>query len=263
MRNYQTESNTNKLDGWVSFYPKYSSSFFIEKAGYFDERPQVHTSITQLIVLFTLPFLLMVSMWFILLTPFIFFGWGKIYINLPIRTGIQDCDSAAWGFNFHNNTIWIYIGGAGNFEGGRKWKTFEMPWSYDWYRTSNLLNDLTWYHETKKNKKRWSADNRGGVGSYEWLEENKWRETHPYVDSYDGTIVNATISVTEREWRMRWLYWCPLFNRTIETIEIEFDKEVGKRKGSWKGGTIGCGYEMLPHETPYDCLKRMEKDRNF
>lgn len=263
MRNYQTESNTNKLDGWVKIYPKFNSSFYVSKAGYFDERPEIYTSLTQLIVLFTLPFLSMVSMWFLLLTPFIFFGWGKMYIYLPIRTGIQDCDSAAWGFNFHNNTIWIYIGGGGNFEGGKKWKTFDLPWQYEWYRTSTLLKDLTWHHETKKNRTKWSVENRGGVGSYEWLEENKWKETHPYIDSYDGTVVKATIGVTEREWRMKWLYWCPFFGRTRETIEVEFDKEVGKRKGSWKGGTVGCGYEMLPDETPYHCLKRMENDREF
>lgn len=112
---------------WVSFYPQFNSSFYVEKAGYFDERPQVHTSVTQLIALACLP-LAFISAWFLLLIPFVFFGWGTLYINLPIKTGIQDCESAAWGFNYHDNTIWIYIGGGGNFEGGKKWKTFSMPW---------------------------------------------------------------------------------------------------------------------------------------
>jgi hypothetical protein len=40
-------------------------------------------------------------------------------------------------------------------------------------------------------------------------------------------------------------------------------KECGERKGSWKGGTLGCSYELLPNETPLDCLKRMEKERKF
>jgi hypothetical protein len=254
--NYQTEYNY-----WISFYPRFSNSFYLEKAGYFDERPQVHTSVTQLLMLVLIPILSFFSLWFLLLTPFIFFGWGQLYINLPIKTGIQDCESAAWGFNYHNNKIWIYVGGGGNFEGGKKWKTITMPWDLEWYRTSTLMNDgYDWFHETKKNRKQWSGTD---VGSYDWLEKNKWKETHQYVDKYDGTIVNATISVEEREWRRRGLYWSKLFSKTRKTIDVEFDKEVGKEKGSWKGGTIGCGYELLPGETPYECLKRMEKERHF
>ena len=46
-------------------------------------------------------------------------------------------------------------------------------------------------------------------------------------------------------------------------IEIEFDGEVGKDKGSWKGGCIGCSYNLLPGETPEECIKRMEKERSF
>lgn len=250
---------------WATFYPKFSSGFYIEKAGYFDERPEINTSLTQLLTLFALPFLAMYSLWFLCLTPLLFFGWGKLYIHLPIKTGIQDCDSAAWGVNFHDNKIWIYVGGGGNFEGGRKWKTITMPWDLTWIRTSTLLNDgKEWFHETNKNRMSWSKDEQGViVGSYDWLKKNKWKQTYPYIDSYDNTTVNATISVQEREWRPIGLKWIKLFAKTRRTIDIEFDQEVGGRKGSWKGGVTGCGYELLPNETPYDCLKRMEKERKF
>jgi hypothetical protein len=250
---------------WVSFYPKFNSSFYVEKAGYFDERPQIHTSITQLIILFTLPILLFYSLWFLLLIPFIFFGWGTLYINLPIKTGIQDCDSASWGFNYHDNKIWIYIGGGGNFEGGRKWKTITMPWDMTWIRTSTLMkNGHDWFHETKNNRVNWTKDVDGiMIGSYDWLEKNKWKETYPYVDSYDNTTVSATISVTEREWRPLGFKWTKMFADVIKSIYVDFDKEVGKEKGSWKGGCTGCGYDLLSNETPYECLKRMEKERTF
>jgi len=239
---------------WATFYPQFNQSFFIEKAGYFDERPQVHTSATQLLVLVILPFLVFYSVWFLVLTPFLFFGWGKLYINLPIKTGIQDCDSAAWGFNYHDNTIWIYIGGGGNFEGGKKWITFTMPWYLNWYRTSILLKDGTWEHEYK--------------GSRKSFYEASWKEKqavwdYVYTDSFDGEIVPAKIYVEEREWRMKGLMWTSLFNKVRKTIDVHFSKEVGKEKGSWKGGTIGCGREMIDDETPLECIKKMEKEEKF
>ncbi len=33
--------------------------------------------------------------------------------------------------------------------------------------------------------------------------------------------------------------------------------------GSWKGGVLGCGYEMKPGETPKQTLRRMERERVF
>ena len=261
MKKYLTERPE-----WVTFYPTFNSSFYIEKVGYFGERPEIHTSVTQLIVLFTLPIFLFYTLWGLVLFPFLFFGWGKLYVHLPIKTGIQDCQSAAWGVNIHDNTLWIYIGGGGNFEGGKKWITWDFPFlTKEWVRTSILLKDgYDWFHETKDNRRTCEEDVEGKIiGSYGWINKNKWKETHPYIDSYDNTVVNATISVDEREWRPKWLMWTKLFAITNKTIDIEFDKEVGKRKGSWKGGTVGCSYTLLPNETPLECLKRMEKERKF
>ena len=247
---------------WVSFYPQWSTSFYVNKAGYFDERPEIVTGVTQLIVLILLPLLLFKSLWFLFLTPFLLFGWGKLYINLPIHTGIQDCDSASWGWYYYHDAIWFCVGGGGNFSGGRKTKSISMPWCLEWVRTSWLMSDGNWFHETKKNRVDWG----GGVdkiGTYEWREKNKWKEVHSFTDSFDSTTVNATISVEEREWRPKWFKWTSLFKKVSTSIGIEFDNEVGKRKGSWKGGTVGCGYKLLKGETPLECLRRMEKERKF
>ena len=137
-----------------------------------------------------------------------------------------------------------------------------MPWHLTWVRTSRLMSDLSWFHETLGNRIDWGAK-ADKVGSYDWVKENKWKETHPYIDSFDGTVVNATISVEIMEWRPIWFKWTKLFRKVRRYIEVEFDKEVGKRKGSWKGGTIGCGYTLMQNETPLECLKRMEKERKF
>ena len=92
MRNssYKTETL-----GGVLFYPKVNSSLFVEQAGYFDERPVVHTSVTQLLEILLFSITLIFSWGGLLLIPAIFFGWGKLYISLPIKTGVQSAESAA------------------------------------------------------------------------------------------------------------------------------------------------------------------------
>jgi hypothetical protein len=57
--------------------------------------------------------------------------------------------------------------------------------------------------------------------------------------------------------------WLPFPRRIYQGISVEFDGEVGERTGSWKGGTIGCGYELRPNESPYACLERMMRERKF
>lgn len=256
---------TEDPEKWVSFYPQFNSSMYVEKAGYFDERPQVHTSITQLLVLFLLPFLAFQSLWFLLLLPFILFGWGTMYIKLPVHTGINRCENPAWGFNYHDNTAWFYIGGENGVSEGKKWKTIHMPWQLTWVRTSTKLQDGTWFHETLKNRKKWNANDPDGnqYGTYEWLKKNKWQETYLYQDISDGTTVQATVGLRIQEWRPRGMKWTKLFAKIRKSIDIDFDQEVGKEKGSWKGGVLGCSYDLIEDETPLECLRRMNIERKF
>lgn len=244
---------------WIHFYPKFSASLKLEKAGYFDERPEITTSVTSLIAMIAIPILACYSFFFLLLTPLVLFGWGKLYIHLPIRTGIQDCTSAAWGAVYMEDALMVYHGGGGNFEGGPKTKLFYMPWSLQWCRTSTLLDDGTWYNDTYSNR----YNSAGYDNTHKQNAVMEWKEVHPFVDKYDDTTVLATIGIVEREWRRKWLMWTPLFGLKRKTIKIEFDQEVGRHKGEWKGGTIGCSYEMIGNETPLECLTRMQIEREF
>lgn len=74
-------------------------------------------------------------------------------------------------------------------------------------------------------------------------------------------VVWATYTPEEREWR--WMHrLCPV--RHVQCyIEVEFSEEVGEGRGSWKGGTVGCSYILLPGEHPLTCLRRMERERRF
>lgn len=222
------KNNIYEPNDWIIFYWKLCFDISFEICGYFDNRPRINLDL----IFFSLTFI------------------------LPFRNKWTDeCDSPKWGISIHNKKIWIYRGGKGNFNGGTKWWTWNIPFiAKEWVRTSLLLKDDTWVHETKGNYKNFYED--------EWKEKRKsWN--YDYIDSFDGEVIPTTIHVKEREWRPIWLKWTNLFSDVQKTIEVDFSKECGERKGSWKGGTLGCGYSMLKNEHPLDCLKRMEKERKF
>lgn len=214
----------------------------------------------------------------------IYFIWGKLFIYLPWRhykkvpreltekekrfdklNKIKDpnfkskirykkelydeTDPPVYGAYIHQNQFWICL--------GEKRKNFSFPWDYEWIRTSALRKDGTWEHETKGNRKDF------------WEKEWKdilFNETHPYkyiTKSGEEQNAIATISVREREWRWKWFKWLKITRKIVKDIDIEFSDEIGEGKGSWKGGCLGCDYKMLPNETPYETLKRMERERKF
>lgn len=87
-------------------------------------------------------------------------------------------------------------------------------------------------------------------------------ETHPYAYTLRSGEVQyrtATIKVESRRWTRFWFPW----RRVSRYIDITFSDEVGERSGSWKGGIIGCSFDMLPSETPVQALRRMEATRKF
>lgn len=105
----------------------------------------------------------------------------------------------------------------------------------------------------------------------DWEERKRLCEEVPKIkfsfNDYDGEEIIATCYIEEREWRYgkgiwRWLlsYKKPIIWRVLD---LNFSKEVGHEKGSWKGGTLGHSVNILPNETPLDAFTRYgnEKER--
>lgn len=256
-----SDRETEDYKTWLSFYPKKTYfKFQLDCWGYFDPRPQINSNITSVIVLIIL-FVTLLSMsisWFhLLLVPFLFFGWGDFYLNLPFNTGKTDeCENPSYGFYMYHidpvpgklNIPTCFIWQWGDYN------SWEMPWSYEWVRTSILLKDNTWEHETK--------------GNYREFYKDEWKNKQQvyffdFLDKSDNTVIPTKIYVEEREWRPKWLMWTNIFSKTRKTIDVHFSKEVGSRKGSWKGGTIGCSYLMKKNESAIQCIKRMEIEKTF
>lgn len=80
------------------------------------------------------------------------------------------------------------------------------------------------------------------------------------IEDYDGEKITATTRIEEREWLLgeKWCKWLSWFTkpRIRRSLDIAFSAEVGTEKGSWKGGLIGTGIEMLPGELHEEAFRR-------
>ena len=162
-----------------------------------------------------------------------------------------------YGVAVHNDTFWIYKGG--DYQDGQcqnQWISWYLPFfSYTFVGH--------WIEDKDHNWVRMSHRKHKGPEPWDFRKDKAYVEVHPYKYTLkNGTVQQrtATCTVEKRIWHRKWF---PFLKRESTVIDVEFSDEVGERSGSWKGGTIGCSYEMLPDETVYDTISRMERERKF
>lgn len=211
--------------------------------------PMIHTTLGML--LFPLGF---INPWLFLLC---LIPYGHLFISIPIETKVNDyTEDPQYGFYWYTHglgteQLWFWW--------GIKYYVISMPWHLEWYRTSVLLKPVkndeeNWEHEYKGQKKDFYND--------EW-KDKKLSYKYLFRDKYDGTSVPCTITVGEREWRRKWWYKYSWFNFVKRYIDVEFHKEVGRKKGSWKGGVTGASWKLKPGQHPYEALHDMENNNNY
>ena len=182
------------------------------------------------------------------------FGWHSLF-RLPWKhkgTRMLEWEKE-YGISIHDSTLFIHL--------GQMLKGWGIPFfdygsavSWNIYTGPKELQQCHW------NASDWAPKDRDyrefgckGATVFEY----------DFTDPYDGKVVKCKFFVEELEWRPKWLKWTSLFARKRRSIDVEFAEEMGARKGSWKGGILGGGYDMLPNESPMDCIKRMEKDHKY
>lgn len=172
-------------------------------------------------------------------------GFLGVNVELPFLPQRHDDvnDSPEYGFQYFSKRLWWYW--------GRENWTFRMPW--DW---EHVRHEVMTHEGWKKPSGEYS----------EPYTDGRIVEEYPYTYTlHNGTVQDrtATIYKEQREWRLHWFRWLP-YPRMIRTsINVSFDQEVGEGTGSWKGGCVGCSYDMYRNETMRDCLERMERHREF
>lgn len=79
-------------------------------------------------------------------------------------------------------------------------------------------------------------------------------------NDYDGERNTAVTHIEEWEWRLGegWFKWLGyvLPKKRRRSLMLNFVSEVGREKGSWKGGVMGTSIDMLPGESAESAFRR-------
>lgn len=203
----------------------------------------------------------------------VFWKWSVV-IDLPsiIKPDVlrvrgqynyDDYIERQYGFYlFENHFNILYGRGDANFHrdefgSEQRWSCF-LPWG-EWRHVRHSLYDLTGklfftqYTSPYKRERGFSYD------TFRMWEEKAPKAVFKFLD-FDGEEIGATTHIEEREWHRgdRWCKWLSLFFKPLirRNLDIQFDKETGPKKGSWKGGTIGHGIEMEQNELHESAFRR-------
>lgn len=142
-------------------------------------------------------------------------------------------------------------------------KCYFLPWT-SWRHVRRSLYDLAGAHFADVPQRR--PDLRLGDPGFDnhWTVAEALQNACPAAKfafrDYDGEELTVTARIEEREWhRGEGLFrWLSGFSKPIvqRSLDLRFSGETGKRKGSWKGGTIGHAIGLRPGELHEAAFRR-------
>lgn len=193
-------------------------------------------------------------------------GWDATTINRLGRDWYWDIDPREYGFSCNEGHFNLYYGRTGGSTGDssieQRWSCF-LPWT-QWRHVRHSFYGLRGEHLYDEIQ-RSSSDRLDGEDWQERWDARQAREnavptvTFAFKD-FDGEQLTVTTKIEEREWRFGTGYfgWLSIFRRPKirRSLNLAFSSETGRRKGSWKGGTVGHAIEMRPAELHEAAFRR-------
>lgn len=195
----------------------------------------------------------------------VFPKWDEATVGRLGRDYYWDIDERSYGFTVCDGHLSVHYGRAGGSSMDssieQRWGCF-LPWT-QWRHVRHSFYGLSGEHLYDESQER-----IGKLGTEAWHE--RWNARQARQDAvptmvfafkdFDGEDLKATSKIEEREWRFGegWFKWLSLFRRAkiVRSLDLKFSGETGKRKGSWKGGTVGHSITMLPGELHEAAFKR-------
>ena len=176
------------------------------------------------------------------------------------RKGYTQIDRREYGFSLSDGHLSVSLGRqTGDSSTEQRWGCF-LPWT-QWRHVRRSFYGLDGKLVATLNDEA-GKSYRDDPGR--WERERAIEDATPTVsfdfDDFDGERIIAKTKIEEREWRFGTgrFKWLSLFRRPriVRSLDIEFSKETGKRKGSWKGGTIGHAIVMKGGELHESAFRR-------
>jgi hypothetical protein len=168
-----------------------------------------------------------------------------------------------YGFSCSEGFLQVFYGPQTMDSSTTKSLGYFLPWT-QWRHVRHSMYDGNGEHF-------WTAPRNldWKFGRYEAIKEAE--DTCPSLsfefDDFDGERIVAKTRIEEREWLFGegWFKWLSWFRKpkVVRSLDISFSSEVGKRKGSWKGGTLGHGITMLPGELHEAAFRRYCAENNM
>jgi hypothetical protein len=189
-------------------------------------------------------------------------NWDAETIARLGRDWWEEVHPKEYGFRVSDGFLQVFLGPQTHSSDTTKsWSCF-LPWK-EWRFVRHSLYDLNGEHlwtQTQNSRRLSGFDDL--YAAREALPKASFR----FVD-FDGEEIECKTFIEEREWKRgeSWCKWLSLFyrNKVRRSLDIEFSKETGPRKGSWKGGTTGHGIDMLPGELHESAFRRYCAEHNM
>lgn len=183
-------------------------------------------------------------------------GWDAPTVARLGRDWYEEVHPREFGFRVSDGFLQVFLGPQTNDSTTtRSWSCF-LPWTqWRFVRMSlyGLAGEEFWTQHEHERRAAQEDDRMDAVKRL--IPKARFR----FVD-FDGEIIEATTHIQEREWKRgeKWCSWLSLFYRPLvrRSLDIEFSTETGPRKGSWKGGTMGTGIDLLPGELHQVAFRR-------
>lgn len=171
------------------------------------------------------------------------------------QPGYWDKYEREYGFSTLDNVLHLHFGPQTHNSETTKSKCWFYPWA-DHKCIRHSLYDLDGEHFATLPE--WGFRHKHG-----WAVKNAIEAICPTAQfdfkDFDGEQITATCKIEEREWRRgRGIFHLLFIGRNMvrRSLDLHFSSEVGKRKGSWKGGTVGHSIDMLAGETVEAAFRR-------
>ena len=189
-------------------------------------------------------------------------NWGADVVARLGRNWYWDIQVREYGFSYSDGFLQINYGICPCDSTRDQMWSKHLPWT-QWRHVRHSFYGLSAEHLYDE-----PQGPLGKLGGDEWRE--RWNARQALEDAiptavfafkdFDGEEMTATTKIDEREWRFGtgWFKWLSLFRkpRIRRSLDITFSGETGPEKGSWKGGTIGTGIDMLPGELHEAAFRR-------